>query len=150
MSSSTQDGHFHKFGSTYLWVPNAAYQVSRSSASWFRRFLPYTIMAAILVMWPKPLELTSIPPTHEAPIEIWLQWALPLLRKRSSKILNLSDLDQSQWMTLTFGTHKASCTHPVDFTYQLWYHRLQKFLKKKNTTFSHTKAEERKFYLAIK
>ena len=34
-----------------------------------------------------------------------------LLRKRSLKILNLIELDQGQWMTLTFGTHKASCTH---------------------------------------
>ena len=34
-----------------------------------------------------------------------------LLRKRKLKIFNLSDLDQGQWLTLTFGTHKASCTH---------------------------------------
>ena len=27
------------------------------------------------------------------------------------KILNLSDLDEGQWMTFTFGTHKTSCTH---------------------------------------
>ena len=30
---------------------------------------------------------------------------------RRLKILNLIELDQGQWMTLTFGTHKASCTH---------------------------------------
>ena len=57
----------------------------------------------------------------------WNQW---LLRKRSLKILNLSDLNQGQWMTLTFGTHKASCTHLVDCIYQLLYNRLQLFLKK--------------------
>ena len=34
-----------------------------------------------------------------------------LLRKRSLKILNLIELDQGQSMNLTFGTHKASCTH---------------------------------------
>ena len=36
------------------------------------------------------------------------------MRKISLKILNLSDLEQGQWMTLTFGTHTASCTHVVD------------------------------------
>ena len=33
------------------------------------------------------------------------------LRKRSWKMLNPIELDQCQWMTLTFDTHKASCTH---------------------------------------
>ena len=36
-----------------------------------------------------------------------------------------SDLYQGQRMTLTFGTHKASCTHLVDCIYQLLYHSLQ-------------------------
>ena len=64
-----------------------------------------------------------------------------LLRKRSLKILNLSDLDQGQWMTLTFDTQKASCTYLVDCIYQLLYHRLQKFLKESIALpFSHTKA----------
>ena len=54
-----------------------------------------------------------------APHEICLQSTLLLLKKRSLKILNLSDLDQGHWMTLTFGTRIASCTHLVDFIYQL-------------------------------
>ena len=33
----------------------------------------------------------------------------------SIKILNLRDFHQGQSMTLTFGTHKASCTHLVDY-----------------------------------
>ena len=50
----------------------------------------------------------------------WLTWVLRicenqrLLRKRSLKILNLNDLDQGQWVTLTCGTHKIPCTHLVD------------------------------------
>ena len=55
-------------------------------------------------------------------------------------------------MTLTFGTHKASCTHLVDCIYQLLYNRLQLFLKKKSIVlpFSHTKAQGTKFDLGIK
>ena len=32
-------------------------------------------------------------------------------------------------MTLTFDIHIGSCTHLVNFIYQLWHHRLQQFLK---------------------
>ena len=85
-------------------------------------------MAAMLVFWPKQFELTSIPNSMEAPHEIWLKFKR-LLRIRSLKILNVSDYDQGQWMTLTFGTHKYSYTHLIDFVYQLWYHKLQKFLR---------------------
>ena len=53
-----------------------------------------------------------------------------LLRKRSLKVLNMSDLAQGQWMTLTFRTHKASCTHLIDCIYQFLYNRLQLFQKK--------------------
>ena len=35
------------------------------------------------------------------------------------QILNLSDLDHGQRMTLTFGTHNASCTHLVDCIFPL-------------------------------
>ena len=49
--------------------------------------------------------------------------------------MNLRYWDQGQWMTLTFGTLRASCTHLVDCIYQLWYHRLQKFLKTHCFTF---------------
>ena len=34
-------------------------------------------------------------------------------------------LDQGHWMTLTFDIHICSCTHLVNFIYQLWHHRLQ-------------------------
>ena len=57
------------------------------------------------------------PYPKDTPHEIRLQSAKWLLRKTSLKILNLRDLDQGQWMTMTFGTHKASCTHLVDNIY---------------------------------
>ena len=57
--------------------------------------------------------------------EDMLKSAVTEEKKRSLKILNLSDLDQDQWMTLTFGTRKASCTHVVDCIYQLLYHSQQ-------------------------
>ena len=48
-----------------------------------------------------------------------------IIEEKKFKTLNLSDLDQGQWMTLTFGSHKDSCTHIADCIYQLLYHRLQ-------------------------
>ena len=50
-------------------------------------------------------------------------------------------------MTLTFGSHKASCTHLVDCIYQFLYHRLQCSIV---LTFSHTKAYGTKFDFAVK
>ena len=41
-----------------------------------------------------------------------------VIEGKKFKILNLSNLDQGQRMTLTFGTHKASCTHLTDRIYQ--------------------------------
>ena len=60
-----------------------------------------------------------------------LTWVLShrLLGRRRLKILNLSDLDQGQWITLTFHIPKASCTNLVDCSFQLWCHRLKYFLK---------------------
>ena len=63
-------------------------------------------IAATFVMRPGPFNKLSLPHPKEAPYEIWLQSALWLLRNRSLKILNLSDLDQGQSMALTFVTHK--------------------------------------------
>ena len=49
----------------------------------FLRFLPYMDMAAILVMWPGPLDKLSLP--H--PYEIWLQSAQWFQRRRCLKML---------------------------------------------------------------
>ena len=74
-------------------------------------------MAAISVMWPKPFELTSISWKHH--MKFGFNQPNGYWGKRNLKILNvMSDLDQGPWMTLTFGTHKASCTHLVDFIQQ--------------------------------
>ena len=75
-------------GSTH--APHDAYQVSRSSAFWFReedflRFLPYMGMAAIFVMWPGLLEHTF------APCEIWLWLAQWFLRRRCLKSVDDND-----------------------------------------------------------
>ena len=50
------------------------------------------------------------------------------------------------------GTHKASCTHLVDYIYQHLYNRLQQFLKTKSIVlpFTNTKAQGTKFDLGIK
>ena len=73
-SRSTQGHHLNKLGSTR--APDAAYyQVSRSSAFWFRRrFLTCMGMATILVMWPGPVERTFVPPSHGGSI-----WNLTLI-----------------------------------------------------------------------
>ena len=58
----------------------------------FLRFLPYMGIAAILVNDLDHLNNLSFPHPMEAPCEIWLQSAQRFLRKRSLKMLNLSDL----------------------------------------------------------
>ena len=87
-----QGHHLSTLGSTR--VLDAAYQVSRSCAL---RFLRRRLLKVF----------------NEAPNEIWLQSALWLLRKRNFKILNLRNSDQGQWMTLTFGIHKASYSFSI-------------------------------------
>ena len=81
-----------------------------------------------IVIWILLSEITDKPQDHWSCIahlsaEDILKSAV--IEEKSFKILNLSDLDQGQWMTLTFGTHTASRTHLVDCVYQLLYHRLQ-------------------------
>ena len=79
-------------GST--WVPDAVYQVSKSSASWFwrKRFLKFfTIIYMFMVMWPGTFEQIFIP--H-------ISWRLHMkfgFNQPSGrlKMLNLSDLGQS-------------------------------------------------------
>ena len=114
-------------------VPDAVYHVSKSSASWFRRkrFLKFfTIIYKGMVMWPGTFEQIFIPhiswrlhmkfgfnlPSSFWAKEVWICWISVTL-------------DEVQWMTLTFDIHNGSCTHLVDWIYQLWYHRLQQFLK---------------------
>ena len=79
-------------------------------------------MEAILVKWPKPFEQPFIPPSQgDATWNLISIGQVVTEHKRSFKILNPRDLDQGQWMSLIFGTFKASCTHLVD-CYLLWYH----------------------------
>ena len=71
-------------------VPSAVHQVSRSSASWFRkrRFLKFlTIYGHGHV---GQIFIPHIP--WRAPYEIWLQSAWRFLRKEGVQMLNLSDL----------------------------------------------------------
>ena len=70
---------------------------------------------AILVMWPGPFEQTFIPPSQSG--STWHLASVGLLvieKKKFKNIESSSDLDQGQWITLTFGTLKALCTHLVE------------------------------------
>ena len=124
-SKSTQGHHLNQLGSTQ--VPNAAYQLSKSSAFWFQRrrlFKFFTIygQTAILVMWPGPFEQTFVPPSHGGSI-----WNLASNGQAVSKEKKFENVE-SEWgqlMALTFDIHTGSCTHLVNCIYQLWYHRLQ-------------------------
>ena len=64
----------------------------------FLRFLPYMGMVAILVMWPRPLEKTFLPP------EIWFQSAPQFLRKRSLKMLIWVTI----WTNFRSPSHRSS------------------------------------------
>ena len=65
-------------------------------------------IVAILVMWPGPFEKTFVCPSQGS---TWNLASIGLAVIEEKKKLNLSDLDKGQWMTLTSGTHKASCTN---------------------------------------
>ena len=74
-------------------------------------------MAAILGMWPGPFEQTFVLNSQGG--STWHLAQIGLAAIKEKKILTLSDLDQCEWMTLTFVTHEASCTHLVDLICQL-------------------------------
>ena len=79
-------------------------------------------------MWPETFEQIFIP--H-------ISWRLHkkfgfnrpsgLWAKQDWKCWIWVTLDEVQWMT--FEIHNGSCTHLVDWIYQLWYHRLNSFWK---------------------
>ena len=130
VSRSTKGHHLNKFGST--WATDTVYQVLRSLASWFRRrrflrfFFLYMGLKAILVIWPRTFEQIFIPNIPQRlhmkfgfnslvfffwGREVWNCWIWVIL-------------DKGQWMTLTFGSGKSSCTYLFDCIYQLPPHRL--------------------------
>ena len=100
-SRSTQDHHLNKLGRPH--IPDATYQVPRSSAFWFwrRRFLKgfYHIWA-----WQPSwscdqdhLNKLSFPHPKESPYEIWVQLAQWFQRRRCLKMM--TDGRRSHWYT---------------------------------------------------
>ena len=73
-------------------------------------------MVAILVMWPKLFEQTFNPPSQGDSTWNLASIGLVIIEEKFKNIES-GDLDQNQWITLTFGTHKAYCTHLVDCIY---------------------------------
>ena len=99
------DHHLKESGSTR--VPDAANQISRSSAVLFWKiislsFLPHMGMAAILAMWLWTFKGTFAPRTMEALHNIWRQLAQWLLR-RCLKMLTTDGL----WLR---WVNKGRCT----------------------------------------
>ena len=70
---------------------------------------------ATLVMWPGPFEQAFISPSQGG--STWNLAAIDqsVIEEKKFKILNLRDFDQGHWMSLIFGTHKATCTHSANF-----------------------------------
>ena len=64
-------------------------------------------MVAILAIWTKLFEQTFVPPSQGDSTWNLASTGQVVIEEKSLKILNLRDLDQGQWMTLTFGTHKT-------------------------------------------
>ena len=63
-------------------------------------------MAAILIMWPGLFEQAFVSPSQRGSSWNFTSNGLVVIEEKKFKILNLRDLDQGQWMTFTFGTHK--------------------------------------------
>ena len=94
------------------------------------RFLPYMGLEAILVIWPGTFEQIFIPTSHGGSIWNFASNGLAFFwGKEVWKCCIWATLVKSQWMTLTFGCHKSSCTHLFDYMYQLSPYRLQYFFE---------------------
>ena len=74
-------------------------------------------IVTILVMWLKLFEQIYVPQSQWHSKLNLASIGQVIIEENKFKILNLRDLDQGLWMTLTCGTHKASCTHLVDCIY---------------------------------
>ena len=123
---STQCHHLNQFGST--WLLDVLYQVSMSSASWFRRrtfsfwrFLSYMGLEAVLVMWPWTFEQIFNPTSHEGFIG-------NLASNGLSGFWGKEVWKCRIWMSVNGLDLGLSCTHIFDYMYQLSPHRLQQFL----------------------
>ena len=82
-------------------------------------------MVAILVMWHRPFEQTFIHLSHGGATWNLASISLEVSKEKKFENVNLSDLDEGQWMTLTFDSHIGLCADLVNCIYQLWQHRLQ-------------------------
>ena len=109
--------------------PDAAYQVSQSSAPCLRRkrFLKFFIIIYMgMVMWPGTFEQIFIPHiSWRLYMKFGFKRPSGFWAKEDWKCWSWVTLDEVQWMTLIFDIHNGSCTHLVDWMYSLWYHRLQ-------------------------
>ena len=102
-------------------VPDAVYQVSKSSASWLRRkrvLKFFTIIYMGMVMWPGAFEQIFIPHISWR-LHIKFDFNRPngFWEKEDWKGWIWVTLDEVQWMTLTVDIHNGSCTHLVDWIY---------------------------------
>ena len=93
----------------------------------FKRFLPYMGMTAILVMWPGPFEQTFILPSHGGSAWNLASISQAISKEKKFENVNLSDLGSRS--INDFDIHKGSCSHLDNCIYQFWHHRLQQFLK---------------------
>ena len=70
-------------------------------------------MVAILFMWPWPFEQAFVPPSQGGSILYLASIGLVVIEEKKFKNTESERFgSQGQWLTLTFGTHKASydCT----------------------------------------
>ena len=98
--------HLNKFGST--WVPDAVYQVSRSSAPWFRR---RKCLKSFTIYGPGS-RLGYVTRNIWTNFHPNIPWMLHM--KSGFKQLSVC-LEIGQWMTLSMGCHKSSSTHLFNY-----------------------------------
>ena len=64
-------------------------------------------IAAILVMWPRAFEDAFVSPFQGGSTWNLTSIGLVVTEEKKLKNMNPRDLDQGQWMTLTFDIHKG-------------------------------------------
>ena len=77
-------------------------------------------MTATLVMWPNPFDQAFLFLSQEGSTWNLVSIGLVVIEEKTLKNIDSEKFGQS--MTLSVGTHKASCTYLVDCIYKLLYH----------------------------
>ena len=102
---------------TQIWPCHKNGQGQPSVIIW-TNFSPYMVLEAILVMWSGTFQHSFTPHPMKAPYKNCFKRPHIFWGKEVLKCWIWVTLDKGQWMTLTLGCHKSSCTHVSEYIFE--------------------------------